>query len=189
MAASRLLAMQSVVGRDVIPFTVQEIWRAISRYAYAPISVSVSADFPDHRISGDLRTCEEPGGWTFLDHRACVCGASSSGYAPSEYGRAALLLRCGILCGSPARAGGEKYGGRSHEEPLHGGERGRSHNFRILLPPDDDSGRRCSLDLLLPDGCPDDMLGVCRGIRLQKSAPGCARVCSCMRSILSLYGL
>lgn len=37
MAASRLLAMQSVVGRDVIPFTVQEIWRAISRYAYAPI--------------------------------------------------------------------------------------------------------------------------------------------------------
>ncbi|MEI3179144.1 MAG: acyltransferase [Lachnospiraceae bacterium] len=37
MAASRLLAMQSVVGRDVIPFTVQEIWRAVSQYAYAPI--------------------------------------------------------------------------------------------------------------------------------------------------------
>ena len=37
MAASRLLAMRSVVGRDVIPFTVQEIWRAVSQYAYAPI--------------------------------------------------------------------------------------------------------------------------------------------------------
>ena len=37
MAASRLLAMRSVVGRDVIPFTLQEIWRAVSQYAYAPI--------------------------------------------------------------------------------------------------------------------------------------------------------
>lgn len=37
MSASRLLAMQSVVGRDVILFTVQEIWRAVSQYAYAPI--------------------------------------------------------------------------------------------------------------------------------------------------------
>ncbi len=37
MAASRLLAMRSVVGCDVIPFTVQEIWRAVSQYAYAPI--------------------------------------------------------------------------------------------------------------------------------------------------------
>lgn len=37
MTASRLLAMRSVVGRDVIPFTAQEIWRAVSQYAYAPI--------------------------------------------------------------------------------------------------------------------------------------------------------
>lgn len=37
MAASRFLAMQSVVGRDVIPFSVQEMWRAVSQYAYAPI--------------------------------------------------------------------------------------------------------------------------------------------------------
>lgn len=37
MAASRLFAMQSVVGRDVIPLTIQEMWRAVSEYAYAPI--------------------------------------------------------------------------------------------------------------------------------------------------------
>ena len=37
MAASRFLAIRSVVGRDIIPFSVQEIWRAVSQYAYAPI--------------------------------------------------------------------------------------------------------------------------------------------------------
>ena len=37
MVASRFFAMRSMVGRDVIPFTVQEIWRAVSQYAYAPI--------------------------------------------------------------------------------------------------------------------------------------------------------
>ena len=37
MAASRFFAIRSVVGRDIIPFSVQEIWRAVSQYAYAPI--------------------------------------------------------------------------------------------------------------------------------------------------------
>ena len=37
MAASRLLAMHAVVGRDVIPFSLQEIWNAVAGYAYAPI--------------------------------------------------------------------------------------------------------------------------------------------------------
>ena len=37
MAASRLLVMQAVVGRDMIPFSMRELWRAVSQYAYAPI--------------------------------------------------------------------------------------------------------------------------------------------------------
>ena len=184
MAASRLLAMQSVVGRDVIPFTVQEIWRAISRYAYAPIfwylyqlifliiaSPVIYYALVKNRAVG-----------LFLDHRACVCGASSSGYAPSEYGRAALLLRCGILCGSPARAGGEKYGGRSHEEPLHGGELARViisvFCYRRMMTPGADVLWTCFYRMAVPMTC----WAFACGIRLPKVRPW-------MRQSMFLYAI
>ena len=58
MAASRFLAIRSVVGRDIIPFTVSEIWRAVSQYAYAPIFWYLyQLIFPDHRVTDDLCTC------------------------------------------------------------------------------------------------------------------------------------
>ena len=57
MAASRFLAIRSVVGRDIIPFSVQEIWRAVTVCVCADLLVSLSADLPDHRVTADLRTC------------------------------------------------------------------------------------------------------------------------------------
>ena len=104
MAGSRFLAIRSVVGRDVIPFSVQEIWRAVSQYAYAPIfwylyqlifliivSPLIYALVKNRAIR------------SFLDRGTCICGSSPSGYAPSEYGRPALLFGCCILCSPSAR--------------------------------------------------------------------------------------
>ena len=172
MAASRLLAMQSVVGRDVIPFTVQEIWRAISRYAYAPIfwylyqlifliiaSPVIYALVKNRAVGLFWIIALVFAVHLHLDMRHPNTDALLY-YSVAAY---FAVHRRGLVERSMVE---EAMRNRCMAESVAGVIISVFCYRRMMTP-----GRRCSLDLLLPDGCPDDMLGVCLRNPPSKSPP------------------
>lgn len=113
MAASRFLAIRSVVGRDIIPFSVQEIWRAVSQYAYAPIFW--------YLYQLIFLIIVSPMIYALVKNRAVglfwIVGLVFAVHLHLDMRHPntdALLYYsvARILCGSSPRAGGEKHGGR-----------------------------------------------------------------------------
>ena len=111
MAASRFLAIRSVVGRDIIPFSVQEIWRAVSQYAYAPIFW--------YLYQLIFLIIVSPMIYALVKNRAIglfwIVGLVFAVHLHLDMRHPNtddLLFGCRILCGSSPRAGGEKHGGR-----------------------------------------------------------------------------